>query len=196
MGTKIGFYLPLFPPSLPLFPTSLPSLPPSLSSLPLFPSSLPSSIVHPHLHFLSYRHALPSTKQSSRTQSLREFQDKILRNSKHRLLSWVSHTPFFHPIPQCVTFHFRIISVGFFGSLIIQWYNWKVLVFLVGCMSLGWTVCLQLFSSSHHKKMQYRLSDSIRPPTSRLKLHIQPSSLLASCRSVPWKELLSHSSVM
>ena len=89
------------------------------------------------------------------------------------------------------------MGVGFLGSLIIKWYHWKALVLIVGFFTLSWTICLRLFSVAHHKKTQYRLLDG-QPtsPTSRLKLNLQPSSFMASCRKIPWKKLLSQSSVM
>ena len=89
------------------------------------------------------------------------------------------------------------MGVGFVGSLVIEWYHWKALVLMVGCFTLSWALCLRQFSVSHNKKTQYRLLDG-QPtsPTSRLKLRVQSVSFMASCRRVPWKTLLSNTSVM
>jgi hypothetical protein len=91
----------------------------------------------------------------------------------------------------------RSMGAGILGSLIIRWYHWKVLVLIASVLSLAWVVCLRAFSVSHHNKTCYRLLDG-RPlaPTSRLKLQFRPSDFVASCRKVPWREILSHSSVI
>ena len=92
----------------------------------------------------------------------------------------------------------RSMGVGFLGSLIIRWYHWKALVLIVGCLTLTWVVCLRLFSVAHQNKTHYRLLDG-QPssPTSRLKLQVHSSEFVAdSYHKIPWRKLLSHSSVM
>ena len=89
------------------------------------------------------------------------------------------------------------MGIGFIGSLIIRLYSWQALVVFTGCVCLLWTVCIRSYSLSLHKKMHYRISDSAQSPTERrLKLNVQPSTLMATCSNVPWRELLLKSSVM
>ena len=83
------------------------------------------------------------------------------------------------------------MGVGIFGSLIIRWYHWKVLVLIASVLSLAWVACLRAFSVRHHNKTRYRLLDGrTLSPTSRLKLRVGPSDFVASCRKVPWREIL------
>lgn len=96
-------------------------------------------------------------------------------------------------------FFCRTVAMGTLGSLLLFHQGWRYVFIIVGTAGLLWALLLRSLSRrlKLNHRTHYKLAGSPHPTTrERLRLDVRPTTIMASCATVPWKKILLQPAVL
>ena len=93
----------------------------------------------------------------------------------------------------------RTVAMGTLGSLLLFHQGWRYVFIIVGTVGLLWALLLRSLSRrlKVNHRTHYKLAGSPHPTTrERLRLDVRPTTIMASCATVPWKKILLQPAVL